>query len=276
VPAAVRREVSSPGSPLNSQFVKLPALSTHALFMNNKEAPFDNQKVRQAFGMSIDRVAYVEGVLQGAGAPATSWIPPGMPGYNADIGKQYEFNPAKAKQLLAEAGYPEGRGLPKVTFIAIANDTNRIAGQFVEDQLKKNLGVEVSTEYVDGRAFGSRFTGRQYQSTIINWNADWPYPDNWLPSQFGSTSLNNTTGYNNAKFDDLMSRARKEVDDKDRLAIYNEAHKLVVDEAALVPLYNRETYVLVKPKVAGLTITALDGGIRGDYSLHKAYITAGD
>jgi oligopeptide transport system substrate-binding protein len=274
LPPALGREASTPGSSLNKEFVHLPTLSTYAFLYNNAGTPFDNPKVRQAFGTAIDRNAYVEGVLQGAGVPTTSWIPPGMPGYEASLGKPFELNATKAKQLLAEAGFPEGKGLPKITFLAIANDTNRLVGQFIEAQLKKNLGVDVSTEYVDSRTFGARFTGNQYQVTVQRWNADWPYPDNWLPELFGTGAGNNHVGYSSTKFDDLMKKAKAEVDDKRRLAVYSEAQKLIIDEAVVVPLYNPETYVLVKPNVRGLVITALDGPIKGDYNLHKAYIAA--
>jgi len=274
VPPANRRETLAPGSPLNEQLVRIPDLNTFAVFMNNAVAPFDNQKVRQALGMAIDREAYVEGVLQGGGRVTTAWVPPGMPGYSNDIGSQHEFNPTKAKQLLSEAGYPSGNGLPKISFIAVANDTNRLAGQFIEDQLKRNLGVEVTHEYVDSRTRGARYTANDYQATIISWTADWPYPDNWLPDQFGSAALNNHTGWKSAKFDDLVRKAAAETDDKEHLAIYNEAHKLVIDEAVIAPLYNRESFVLVKPQVRNLIITALDGAIKGDYNFHKTYIAA--
>jgi oligopeptide transport system substrate-binding protein len=197
-----------------------------------------------------------------------------MPGHDASIGSQYAYNPAKAKQMLAEAGYPEGRGLPKISFIAVANDTNRLVGQFIEDQLKKNLGIEVEHEYVDSRTRGSRYTSHDYQATIISWNADWPYPDNWLPDIFGSAGTNNHTLWKNSKFDDLVRRAALETDDKDRLALYEQAHKLVVDESVVVPLYNRESYVLVKPRVKDLVITGLDGAVKGDYNFHKTYIAA--
>ncbi len=272
IPPSVSKEVASPASPLNKEFVHLPTLSTYALFYNNQVAPFDNVKVREAFGMAIDRKAYVDGVLQGAGVPTTTWIAPGMPGYDASLGKQYEFNPTKAKQLLAEAGYPDGKGLPKVTFLSIASDTNKVVGQFIQDQIKKNLGVTVDTEYVDGKTFGARFTANQHQVTIQRWNADWPYPDNWLPDLFGTGNSNNHANWSNAKFDDLMKKAKAEVDEKKRLAIYDDAQKLMLDDAAVVPLYNPEVDILVKPKVKGLVITALDGAIKGDYNLQKVYI----
>src|SRR4051812_17073167 len=116
VPSAVLRDVSSPANPLNGQLRKMPDLATFAVFMNSAQAPFDNQKVREAFSMAIDREAFVQGVQQGAGVVTVSWVPPGMPGYNADAGKQFAYDPAKAKKALADAGFPEGRNLPKVTY----------------------------------------------------------------------------------------------------------------------------------------------------------------
>jgi oligopeptide transport system substrate-binding protein len=189
-----------------------------------------------------------------------------MPGYDASIGSQWEFNPTKAKQLLAEAGYPEGRGLPPVTFLAVATDAQRVTAQFIEDQLRRNLGIEVTTDYVDPATYGSRFTGNLHHFTIQRWGADWPYPDNWLPDLFGSGALNNHAVYRNARFDDLMRRAAAETDDEKRLQIYGEAHTLVIDEAAVSPLYNRDSYVLIKPKVKGIVLTPVDGVLKGEAS----------
>ena len=274
VPAAQLKEVLTPGSARSTEVVPVPELVTFAMFMNNAVAPFNNPKVRQAFATAIDRSAMVDGLLQGAGHATTSWLPPGMPGYDAEIGKQYEFNPAKAKQLLAEAGYPNGQGLPKVTFLAVGVPPVQARMQFVEDQLKRNLGIEVSTEYVDPPTFGARYTQNQHQVAIVSWSADWAYPDNWLPDLFATWGLNNHANYKSAKFDELVKKAAAETDDKKRLALYDEAHKLVLDEAAISPLYNRQSYVLVKARVKNLVPTALDGEIKGDLSLAKAYIAA--
>jgi oligopeptide transport system substrate-binding protein len=272
VPPANMREVSNPASPLNVQLSIVPELSTQALFMNNTVAPFNSSRVRQAFGKAIDRNAFVEGVLQGAAVPTTSWLPPAVPGYDAGVGKEHAFDPAGAKKLLAEAGYANGQGLPKVTFLAVANDTNRLIGQFIQDQLARNLGVQVEFDYVDSRTFGLQFTTGQFQVTLQRWVGDWPYPDNWLLDLFGTGGLNNLVKYSNSRFDELMGKAQGETDDKKRLALYGEAHKLIVDEAAVAPMYNRVFYVLVKPNVRNLIPTSIDGAIKGDYNLHKTYI----
>jgi oligopeptide transport system substrate-binding protein len=273
VPPAAIKEVSQAGHPYNGQLTVEASLATGALFLNNKAAPFDNEKVRQAFGTAIDRKAYTDGVLQGGGVPTTGWIPPGMPGYNADLGKQYSFDAAKAKQLLAEGGYANGAGLPKVTFVMVNRDTNRLVGQFVQAQLKQNLGVDVEFEYVEGREYGRRFTTGDYVATIQGFSADWPYPDNWLPDMFTTGAGNNLVGFSNAAFDDLMKKAAMETDNGKRLALYEEAQKLMLSKAGIVPLYNPVTHVLVKPWVQGLQITGVDGYVKGDLYFHKAFIS---
>jgi len=273
VPPAAIEEVSQTGSPFSDQLTIAPELATFALFMNNNVAPFDNVMVRQAFGTAIDRDGYVNGVLAGSGVPTTSWIPPGMPGYNAEIGSQYKFDAAKAKQLLADAGYADGKGLPKITFTMVNNDTNRLVGQFVQDQLKQNLGVDVGFDYVELKEYFRTFATGQHQIVIQRWGADWPYPDNWLPDLFTTGTPNNFDGYSNSSFDALMLQAAAETDNAKRLALYDQAHKLMIDEAAIVPLYNPVTYVLVRPDVMNYVITGVDGYVKGDLNFDKVYIS---
>jgi oligopeptide transport system substrate-binding protein len=275
LPASAMREATTSGSSISSQVVETPDLTTVALFMNNTSAPFDNALVRQAFGTAIDRNAYVQGVLQGAGKTATAWLPPGMPGYDAKLGGQYEFDASKAKELLAKAGYPNGDGLPAINFIMVNSDANRVAGQFLQNQFKMNLGVDVTFEYLEGKDFGPRFVRGNYQASIQRWQADWPYPDNWLPAQFTTGSPNNVSRYTNPKFDQLMGEAAKLTDDAKRLDKYSEAEKLMLDDAALVPLYNMVSYTLVKPNVQGLYLTGLDGALKGDWSFTHAFLTDG-
>lgn len=272
VPSAVLRDVSAPSNPVNAQLRKMPDLATFGVFMNAAQPPFDNQKVREAFSMAIDRDAFVQGVQQGAGVVTLGWIPPGMPGYSAEAGKQWAYDPAKAKKALADAGFPEGRNLPKVTYTVTSTDSNRLVGQFLQDQLKKSLNVEIALDFVDARTFGQRFTANQFSMATVTWTAGWPYPDNFLADLFMSDGNNNHVAYKDAKFDDLMKRAASETEDKKRLALYDEAHKLLLSAAAVAPMYNRLSFVLVKPKVKDLTLTPVDGALRGDFNLSKTYI----
>ncbi|HXH23277.1 MAG TPA: peptide ABC transporter substrate-binding protein [Dehalococcoidia bacterium] len=274
VPPANRREVQQPTNPLNKELKRGGDGTTFALMMNHKVPPFDNQKVREAFALAFDRKAFVEVTQSGVGFPVTTWIASNQPGHNPELGKQFSFDPVKAKAALAAAGFPDGRGLPKVTFLAVANDTNRnVIAPFVIENYKKNLGIDVEYEFVDTATYTSRYTRNQHQIAIGGWHLDWPYPDNWLPNILGCNQSNNHTQYCNPKFDELVKQAARETDDKKRLALYDQAQKLALDEVALAPIYEREYFVLVKPWVRDLVITNLDSA-RGDYNYHRIWIAA--
>jgi oligopeptide transport system substrate-binding protein len=276
VPPANRKEVMAAGSPLNKQLVRKSELSTFGLEFNQKEKPWDDVRVRQAFGAALDRKALIDGVYQGVGQPTTSWVPPGMPGYDKDIGKKYEFDAGKARQLLATAGYPNGQGLPRITMMITASDTNRLIGQFMQDQFKKNLNVDLNVEYVDSPTYQSRYTKSQFNFVLGGWGADWPFPDNWIDEHFSIGGSHNQYNFNEKKVDDLITKAKAETDAKKQLSLYNEIEKAVVDDyAVIVPIYNREIFLLVKPHVKDLIITGLDAGIRGDYNLWRTYIARG-
>ncbi|MGE0687353.1 MAG: ABC transporter substrate-binding protein [Dehalococcoidia bacterium] len=274
VPPAARRDVASPASGLSDQLRRQPELGTFGFFFNQAMKPFDNVNVRKAFAQALDRDALIEGVLQGAGRSATSWIPPGMPGYNAGAAKNLEYNVANAKKSLADAGYKDGAGFPQVTLLFAANDTNRIIGQFVQDQLKQNLGINVDLDFVDGPTFGQRFTSNQHQATILRWGAEWPYPDNWLPGLFSTGVSNNHTGYSNPAFDELMKKAASNTDDRERLILYDAGQKMILDDAVISPLFYRENFILTKPYVKNHILTGLDGYVGGDYNFAKTYIAA--
>ncbi len=274
VPPANRDEVKSPSSPLNKELRRGGDGTTFALMMNNEKAPFNNPKFRQAFATAFDRAAYVEVVLRGVGRPTTSWVASGEPGHNPELGKQYGFDATKAKQLMAEAGFPNGQGLPKITFLAVSTDTNRnVVAPFVIENFKKNLGIDVEYEFVDTATYTSRYTRNEHQVAIGGWHLDWPYPDNWLPNILGCKQSNNHTGYCNSKFDGLMKQALAEPDQKKQLQLFEEGQKLAIDEVAFAPIYERDYFVLVKPWVKNLVITILDSA-RGDYNYHRISIAA--
>jgi oligopeptide transport system substrate-binding protein len=272
LPRSLGTEALKPGSALADETIVTPNVSTTALFMNNAQAPFDNRLVRQAFAMAIDRDALVTAVLQNAGHATTSWLPPGMPGYDAEIGSQYKFNPDSAKALLSQAGYKDGAGFPSTTFMLLAG--SETFGEFYKAQLKANLGIDVDFVYYDENDYFPRFIEGDYQVTMQSWFADWPYPDNWLPTQFTSGSPNNVSFYSNEKFDALMDQAAGELDDAKRIDLYKQGQKTMLDDAGLSPLYNGVNITLVNPRVKQLVATGLDGALTGDFFFWKTFIAA--
>lgn len=249
------------------QVVRNNDLSTYAFQFNVNKAPFDNLLVREAMSCAIDRVAFVEQVRGGVGTPAYSWIPPGMPGYDADLGKDFAFNVTKAKQLLADAGYPNGVGMPELKFQYADTASNRTIAQFLQAQLKTNLNLDLTLEPMEPAAFSAFVNSEQHTWAWFGWGADYPDPDNWLPDLFGTGGGNNHTGYSNPAFDTLAIQAMMELDNTLRLQMWAQAQEIVMADMPIVTMFYRERFYVVQPYVKGLEPTGMDGGIMGDTSL---------
>jgi oligopeptide transport system substrate-binding protein len=256
---------------LSPEIVRYAQLTTYAFQFNVTKAPYDNKILRQAIATAIDRNAYVDKVRGGVGHATTSWIPPGMPGYDAALGSEYNFNPTKAKELLSQAGYSDPKTL-EIKFQYANSGANPTIAQFLQGQLKDNLGIDLVLEPMEPKAYSALFNAKQFDWGFTGWGADYPDPDNWLPQLFGTDAGNNKTGYSSAQFDTLSAQALKEQDNTKRLKLWADAHKLVVSDCPMVFIFNRETFVLAKPWIKGQITTGMDGQIAGDMFLRNVYI----
>lgn len=257
---------------LSPQILRYNELVTFGLRFNVTKAPFENKLVRQALSTAIDRVAYVNDVRGGVGTPALSWIPPGMPGYDANLGSQYKFDAAKAKQLLKDAGYADGKGLPVIKFSFSDTAGNRTLAQFVQGQMKANLGLDITLDPMESKAFTASVNAKQPALSWYGWGADYPDPDNWLPELFGTNAGNNKSNYSSKPFDDLAKQAKVELNETKRLQLWAQAHKIVVDDAAMAFMFNRERFLLKKPWLKGLKTTGMDGQVAGDGFYTEVFI----
>ncbi len=238
--------------------VRFSQLETKALFYNVEEPPFDNPLVRQAFSRAIDREAYVQAILNGVGVPTQSWLPPGVPGADASIGQDLGFNPEEAQVLLGEAGYPDGEGFPSVTFTVGDGDANRIAAEFFQAQLSEHLNVSVNIEVLEGSVYSDSLYASDFQVIWFGWFADYADPENWLPEFFAAEAGLNVVNYNNQEVNDLLDEAASELDEERRLAIYDQAHRIIIADQAITPIFHPERNYLVKAYVSDLITTALD------------------
>ena len=254
---------------LSKELLRYPQLATCALEFNVKKHPFDNVNVRQALATAVDRVSLVEKVREGMGKPALSWIPPGIPGHDPSLGREYEFNPTRAKELLAAAGYADPGDFPVLTFQYPDTAGNSLIAKFLQTQLKDNLGISLTLEPMEPKSFTQLVEQRKHTWYLGWWFADYPDPDDWLPDLFGTDASQNTTGYSNAKFDALIEQARSESDDIQRLQLWTEAHKMVMADVPIVPVFYSEQLALVKPTVKGLKTTAMDAEIPGEMLLFR-------
>lgn len=149
--------------------------SRHNVLMMADE--IQSGRVRRAFAMATDREALADVVIQGHVSPATGgFLPPGMPGHSPEIGLPYD--PEQARRLLAEAGYPEGRGFPPISTRAFG--AVRSQAEYLESQWRDVLGVETRWEILPWAAFLTTLEGNPPQIVNLMWAADYPDPDNFL------------------------------------------------------------------------------------------------
>ena len=243
-----------PSHPLNQQLHQAPpSFDISYIGMNSGQPPFDDRKVRQAFNYAIDRDTLASALYQGMVAPANGILPPGFPGYNLDI-VGYEYNPEKAKQLLGESRYGENMAeFPRVTF-TLPGSFGAPVGPSMEaimQMWRKSLGVEVEILQTEWAIFLKDLNQRRFQIFGgLGWVADYPDPENFLDGLFYSESSNNHTGYSNPEVDRLLEKARVEMDQTARFAIYRTVEQKIMEDAPWVPLWHGESgFVLWKSYV---------------------------
>jgi oligopeptide transport system substrate-binding protein len=261
----VGTEKATMADPVQSkEIVRNADLVTFAFQFNCKKAPFDNMKVRQAFSAAVDRDAFVDAVRGGVGRATTSWVPPGMPGFDANLGSENKFNPTVAKQRLADAGFSDVSKLGELKFQFSDTASNKTIAQFLQGQLKDNLNINLTLEPMESKAFQNLVNAEQHTWAWFGWGADYPDPENFLEPNFRTGAGNNHTLWSNAQFDALCSQALNELDNTKRLKMWDDAQKILIAECPALFMFNRERFYLVKPYLKGLTITGMDGQIMGD------------
>ncbi|MCZ6650834.1 MAG: ABC transporter substrate-binding protein [Acidobacteria bacterium] len=249
---------------LGDELRQWPQMAAYFFGFNHQVAPFKgNRALRQAINYAVDK-EYICRVLQeGKDIPQTGILPPGIPGYNPDL-KGYPHNLKKAKELMIEAGYPGGEGLPEIPMLYNTSENHqRIATQIQSDLAK--IGVRVSLRNLDWASFLHAVEGntKDHSETPffrLGWFADYPDPDNFLYVLLHSDNwgpAGNNSLYSNPEFDRLVDEARSLTDMKDRIPLYRQAEKLAVEDAAWLFLYFYEDEALVKPYVRNFVLSPM-------------------
>jgi oligopeptide transport system substrate-binding protein len=233
------------------EYVSAPESATHYVGFDVSRPPFDDHRVRRAFALALDKVTLANVVLGGYSFPATGgFVPPGVPGHSAGIGLPYD--PEQAQRLLAEAGYPGGRGFPMVD--ACARERIRPQTENLQAQWRVNLGVDIPWKIMPWRQYLARLERVPAHIVQFGWMADYPDPDSFLRT--GNTQQR--TRWRNEAYDDLVEKARRVLDQDERLRLYAQADKILVEAAAVLPLVYSWSHTLVKPWVRTFPASALN------------------
>lgn len=214
--------------------------------------PFKDVRVRKAIGMAIDRERIVKQVLGGVNEPAYSIVPPGVVGHRPK-GAYLPYDVEAAKKLLAEAGYPGGKGLPPVEmrFRDGYRDISLVA-EDVAAQLKENLGMTVNLKVTEWKAYLERYNRGQNPFYHMRWAADYLDPQNFLSNMLATFGPENHHGYANPEFDRLCEEADTSLDQALRLKLYAQAEDIALQDASWVPIYFQRDAELIHPRVQNL------------------------
>lgn len=243
---------------LASLIKTFPRPSIYYMSLNqNVFPPFKDKRVRQAFALAVNREEIVRTVHQGVPQPANGIVPPGVPAHNPNL-KGLGHDPARARQLLAEAGYPNGQGFPplKLSFRASVEDIRNTAVALAED-LKKNLGITVELDETEWTTFLARRARGEMPFCFLRWAADYLDPQNFLSTMLHTGAPQNTIGYSNPEFDKLCDQADRMQNPEQRWATYQKAEALAVDDAAWIPFYFQKDVELWNPKLRGVEESAM-------------------
>lgn len=226
--------------------------AVYFLLMNNTDEVLKNPKVRQALSMAIDRQAICDTVFEGTRIPATGIVPEGIVGFREGAWEYSKYDPEAAKALLADAGHPNGEGIPTIVLEYNTGAGHEDILQLVQDDLKA-LGIESELAGTEWAQYLDKLTEKTYQIGRLGWVADYPIMDNFLYPLFKTGSGDNYSGYSNAEIDALLEEARKTVDDDARIAMYQDIETRIGADAPVIPLmYYRHTRVASERVVDGI------------------------
>jgi oligopeptide transport system substrate-binding protein len=232
-----------------------PYLGTYFYRFNINRPCLNEPRVRRALAMAVDRRAIVEHILRGGQLPAQAFTPPGMGGYLPPAGIPTDF--AGARRLLAEAGYPGGRGLPPFELLFNSSESHQLIAEVVQEMWRRELGVEVRLVNQELRSTqDARRTGN-YQILRSVWIGDYADPTSFL-GVWTSTSGNNFTGWSSTDYDRLMDAAARTADPAARNACFQRAESLLLESAPIIPIYYYTHVFLLRPSVHGWHPTLLD------------------
>ncbi len=239
------------------QLFRKPTLSLLYIGFNTRMKPFDDVRVRRAFKYAVNKERIVREITKMGSIPADSVLPPGMPGHDPDL-KRYYYDPDKAKQLLAEAGYPNGVGFPVVRLwtASKAGNTNAELAAYQEYLAKIGVKVEIHFE-TDWPLYVRMLEQGKLAMFRYSWSATIPDPDDFLSRQLHSGGPNNFSFYRNPQVDQLLEQARKEFDYPRRIALYRDVERLVMDDAPWVTQHYHVFERLYQPYVNGVQISFL-------------------
>ncbi|BET66452.1 peptide ABC transporter substrate-binding protein [Opitutales bacterium ASA1] len=240
----------------NPELIRIePYLGSYFYRLNVTRPPLNDVRVRRALALAIDRESLVTNVTRGGQNPAYNFTPVGFPDYHpkARLAGTLE----EARRLLAEAGYPEGKGIPPIELLYNTSENHRVVAEAIQQMWRTGLGIDVRLTNKEWKVYLDAQDTLDYSICRAGWIGDYVDPHTFLEI-FVTGGGNNDTGWSNAEYDSLREQALRASDDASRFAIYERMEQILIDEVPIIPIYHYTRVYLQHPSVKGYYPTILD------------------
>lgn len=225
-----------------------PYLGVYFYKLNVTNPILKDRRVRRALAMSVDRDSLVKNVTRGGQLPAHAFTPPNTNGYTCDTGIPMDIE--GAKKLLAEAGYPDGKGLPPIDLLINTSQNHRAIAEALQQMWSQNLHIDVRISNQEWKVYLDSVLKLDYCAARAGWIADYNDPYSFLGIMVTGGG-NNETGFANPEYDKLIMQSSASTDKAARFACFQKAEAILLDEAPVVPLYYYTRVYLKQPSVKG-------------------------
>lgn len=224
-----------------------------------KNSPLRFKKVRQAINYSIDKEKLIKYLRNSIGIPAyAGFVPAGMPGFDSTLVKGYHYNPEKAAELLKEAGFPNGKGMPQI--VLSTSTTYKDLIEFIQNELSAQ-GIRVKVDSSPNASLRDMMSKNEVNFFRGSWIADYPDAENYLSVFYSRNRVPfgpNYTGYFNDEFDRLFEQSYYENDPEKRYALYRRMDNMVLENASIVPVYYDQSVIMLQNNISGYLMNPLN------------------
>jgi peptide/nickel transport system substrate-binding protein len=246
----------------------MPSLSVNYYGFQHLDKTFANKDVRLAFNYAIDRKKICEFTMKGTAVPAIyGFVPPGMKGYETKAVKGFDYNPEKAREHLAKAGFADGKNFPELTLqINSGGGTNEQVAEAIQKMLQETLNIKVNITKLPFAQHLENYETGKANFWRAGWVADYPDPENFLnlfwsthiPPKLSDKAYLNAGRYKSEKFDKYFTEALQTVDEDRRNLLYLAADQTLIDDAAVMPIFYYKDYRLLQPFVKNMPQNAME------------------